>query len=177
MFAIEPGDFARRLDAFFGGSLSGGGTVLDAKVPVAPGYQVPFAAAIKQATGLTTIAVGLITEAEQAALKRCRDYKPAPKAAAVTKAAQLNSLTAEDHLKMLCLLTLADVDGYIVRFEPHDLPAGAEAVSSGLTLEHWCRSSPGTRGGWPVVVPSASFRTSENAGEESYAFTCAIRLV
>ena len=32
--------------------------------------------------------------------------------------------------------------------------AGAEAVSSGLTLEHWCRSSPGTRGGWPVVVSS-----------------------
>ena len=30
------------------------------------GYQVPFAQAIKQATGVTTIAVGLITEAKQA---------------------------------------------------------------------------------------------------------------
>ena len=30
------------------------------------GYQVPFAQAIKQATGLTTIAVGLITEPKQA---------------------------------------------------------------------------------------------------------------
>jgi hypothetical protein len=33
------------------------------------------------------------------------------------------------------------------------------------------------RGGWPVVVPSASFRTPENAGEASYAFTCTIRVV
>ncbi|MDU3047288.1 MAG: oxidoreductase, partial [Bradyrhizobium sp.] len=31
-----------------------------------PGYQVPFAAAVKQATGLPTMAVGLITQAQQA---------------------------------------------------------------------------------------------------------------
>ena len=31
-----------------------------------PGYQVPFADAVKEATGLTTIAVGLITETQQA---------------------------------------------------------------------------------------------------------------
>ena len=36
------------------------------KIPLGPGYQVQFAEAIKQATGLTTIAVGLITEAKQA---------------------------------------------------------------------------------------------------------------
>ncbi len=36
------------------------------KIPLAPGYQVPFAEAIKKATGVTTIAVGLITEAKQA---------------------------------------------------------------------------------------------------------------
>ncbi len=36
------------------------------KIPVAPGYQVPFAAAIKKATGVNTMAVGLITEAQQA---------------------------------------------------------------------------------------------------------------
>jgi 2,4-dienoyl-CoA reductase-like NADH-dependent reductase (Old Yellow Enzyme family) len=36
------------------------------QIPVAPGYQVPFAQAIKQAVGVTTIAVGLITEAQQA---------------------------------------------------------------------------------------------------------------
>lgn len=35
-------------------------------IPVGPNYQVPFARAIKQATGLPTIAVGLITDAEQA---------------------------------------------------------------------------------------------------------------
>jgi 2,4-dienoyl-CoA reductase-like NADH-dependent reductase (Old Yellow Enzyme family) len=36
------------------------------KIPLSPGYQVPFAEAIRKATGITTIAVGLITEAKQA---------------------------------------------------------------------------------------------------------------
>jgi 2,4-dienoyl-CoA reductase-like NADH-dependent reductase (Old Yellow Enzyme family) len=36
------------------------------KIALSPGYQVPFAAAIGKATGLTTMAVGLITEARQA---------------------------------------------------------------------------------------------------------------
>ena len=36
------------------------------KIPVGPGYQVPFASAIKAATGLPTMAVGLITEPQQA---------------------------------------------------------------------------------------------------------------
>lgn len=36
------------------------------KITVGPGYQVPFAQAIKQATGVTTVAIGLITEAQQA---------------------------------------------------------------------------------------------------------------
>jgi 2,4-dienoyl-CoA reductase-like NADH-dependent reductase (Old Yellow Enzyme family) len=44
---------------------SGGASPLQ-KIPLSPGYQVPFAQGIKQATGLTTIAVGLITEARQA---------------------------------------------------------------------------------------------------------------
>ena len=46
---------------------SSGGVSPLQKIPLGPGYlQVPFAQAIKQATGLTTIAVGLITEARQA---------------------------------------------------------------------------------------------------------------
>ncbi len=36
------------------------------KVPIAPGYQVPFAERIKRDTGIATIAVGLITEPEHA---------------------------------------------------------------------------------------------------------------
>ncbi|MGN6578421.1 MAG: NADH:flavin oxidoreductase/NADH oxidase [Bordetella sp.] len=36
------------------------------RIPLSPGYQVPFAEAIKRETGVPTIAVGLITEAEQA---------------------------------------------------------------------------------------------------------------
>jgi 2,4-dienoyl-CoA reductase-like NADH-dependent reductase (Old Yellow Enzyme family) len=45
---------------------SSGGLVPGAKIPVAPGYQVPFAKAIRQQAGIATSAVGLITEAEQA---------------------------------------------------------------------------------------------------------------
>jgi len=45
---------------------SSGGTVPGARIPMAPGYQVPFAAAIRQRTGILTGAVGLITSREQA---------------------------------------------------------------------------------------------------------------
>jgi NADPH2 dehydrogenase len=44
---------------------SGGASPLQ-KIPLGPGYQVPFAKSIREATGVTTIAVGLITEAKQA---------------------------------------------------------------------------------------------------------------
>jgi NADPH2 dehydrogenase len=45
---------------------SSGGLSPELKIALKPGYQVPFAEAIRQATGLTTFAVGLITDAEQA---------------------------------------------------------------------------------------------------------------
>jgi 2,4-dienoyl-CoA reductase-like NADH-dependent reductase (Old Yellow Enzyme family) len=45
---------------------SSGGLVLHAKIELAPGYQVPFAAAIKREAGIATGAVGLITAAKQA---------------------------------------------------------------------------------------------------------------
>jgi NADPH2 dehydrogenase len=45
---------------------SSGGVSPKQKIPLAPGYQVPLAQAIRAATGVTTIAVGLITEARQA---------------------------------------------------------------------------------------------------------------
>lgn len=45
---------------------SSGGLVPDAKVPVAPGYQVEFANRIRREAGIATAAVGLITEAAQA---------------------------------------------------------------------------------------------------------------
>jgi 2,4-dienoyl-CoA reductase-like NADH-dependent reductase (Old Yellow Enzyme family) len=45
---------------------SSGGVSPLQKIPLGPGYQVPFAQAIKEATGVTTMAVGLITEARQA---------------------------------------------------------------------------------------------------------------
>jgi 2,4-dienoyl-CoA reductase-like NADH-dependent reductase (Old Yellow Enzyme family) len=45
---------------------SSGGLVPGAKIPVAPGYQTPFAAAIRKEAGVATGAVGLITEAAQA---------------------------------------------------------------------------------------------------------------
>lgn len=45
---------------------STGGLVPDAVVPVAPGFQVPFAATIRAEAAMATGAVGLITEAQQA---------------------------------------------------------------------------------------------------------------
>jgi 2,4-dienoyl-CoA reductase-like NADH-dependent reductase (Old Yellow Enzyme family) len=45
---------------------SSGGVSPLQKIPLGPGYQVPFAQAIREATDLATIAVGLITEPKQA---------------------------------------------------------------------------------------------------------------
>ncbi len=41
--------------------VSSGGLVPDAKIPVGPGFQTPFAQRIRQETGISTAAVGLIT--------------------------------------------------------------------------------------------------------------------
>ncbi|MSP48757.1 MAG: NADH:flavin oxidoreductase/NADH oxidase [Alphaproteobacteria bacterium] len=46
--------------------VSGGGSSPKQKIDLKPGYQVPLAEAIKRATGVPTIAVGLITRPEQA---------------------------------------------------------------------------------------------------------------
>ena len=45
---------------------SSGGVVPSARIPLAPGYQVPFAARIRRDAGIATAAVGLIDEAAQA---------------------------------------------------------------------------------------------------------------
>jgi 2,4-dienoyl-CoA reductase-like NADH-dependent reductase (Old Yellow Enzyme family) len=45
---------------------SSGGNVADAKIPIAPGYQVPFAERIRRDAGVLTGAVGMITDARQA---------------------------------------------------------------------------------------------------------------
>jgi 2,4-dienoyl-CoA reductase-like NADH-dependent reductase (Old Yellow Enzyme family) len=47
-------------------TVSGGGLVPDAKVPTGPGYQVPFAERVKRETGITTGAIGLISDPKQA---------------------------------------------------------------------------------------------------------------
>ena len=54
---------ARGCDAIH---VSSGGVSTQQQIKLGPGYQVPFAKRIKEATGLPTIAVGLITEPEQA---------------------------------------------------------------------------------------------------------------
>jgi hypothetical protein len=46
--------------------VSSGGLSPLQKISVGPGYQVPFARAVKEGAGVNTIAVGLITEARQA---------------------------------------------------------------------------------------------------------------
>jgi 2,4-dienoyl-CoA reductase-like NADH-dependent reductase (Old Yellow Enzyme family) len=46
--------------------VSSGGVSPLQKIPLGPGYQVPLSQAVKEATGLVTMAVGLITEPKQA---------------------------------------------------------------------------------------------------------------
>jgi 2,4-dienoyl-CoA reductase-like NADH-dependent reductase (Old Yellow Enzyme family) len=46
--------------------VSSGGLVPEQRLEVGPGYQVPFARAVREGSGLPTAAVGLITEPEQA---------------------------------------------------------------------------------------------------------------
>ncbi|WP_226637127.1 NADH:flavin oxidoreductase/NADH oxidase [Novosphingobium profundi] len=46
--------------------ISSGGLHVDQKIPVGPSYQVPLARAVKEAVNVPVIAVGLITEPEQA---------------------------------------------------------------------------------------------------------------
>jgi 2,4-dienoyl-CoA reductase-like NADH-dependent reductase (Old Yellow Enzyme family) len=45
---------------------SSGGNVPNAKIPLAPGYQIPFSERIKREIGILTGGVGLITTSEQA---------------------------------------------------------------------------------------------------------------
>ena len=47
--------------------VSSGGLLPHARIPLGPGYQVPFAARVRREAGIATGAVGLITEAAQAA--------------------------------------------------------------------------------------------------------------
>jgi 2,4-dienoyl-CoA reductase-like NADH-dependent reductase (Old Yellow Enzyme family) len=47
-------------------AVSSGGLSPLQQIAVAPGYQVPFAKAVKESAGVNTIAVGLITQAQQA---------------------------------------------------------------------------------------------------------------
>ncbi|MFE5916769.1 NADH:flavin oxidoreductase/NADH oxidase [Streptomyces sp. NPDC056468] len=47
-------------------NVSTGGNASGARIPVGPGYQVPFAARVKAETSLPVAAVGLITDVEQA---------------------------------------------------------------------------------------------------------------
>jgi NADPH2 dehydrogenase len=46
--------------------VSSGGLVPQAKIPVAPGYQVPFAEKVKKSAGIPVRAVGMIADPEQA---------------------------------------------------------------------------------------------------------------
>jgi len=62
--AIYAQELKRRGCAYI--DVSSGGLSPLQKIALGPGYQVPFAAHIKEAAGMPTMAVGLITEAEQA---------------------------------------------------------------------------------------------------------------
>ena len=61
-------EFARQLKAADCDwiTASSGGLAPEQKIPLGPGYQVPFAEAIRKEVGIPTVAVGLITEPRQA---------------------------------------------------------------------------------------------------------------
>ena len=61
-------EVAKRLEALGCAFLdiSSGGVWYQQKIPVAPGYQVPFAARVKREVGIPVVTVGLITEPAQA---------------------------------------------------------------------------------------------------------------
>ncbi len=61
-------ELARRLKALGIDMIdcSSGGNIAHAQIPLSPGYQVPFAAAIRREAAIPTLAVGLITEPVQA---------------------------------------------------------------------------------------------------------------
>ena len=60
--------FAKALEALGADAIhvSSGGLASDAKMTIGPGYQLPYARAVKQAVTIPVVAVGLITEFEQA---------------------------------------------------------------------------------------------------------------
>ncbi|MEP7209082.1 MAG: NADH:flavin oxidoreductase/NADH oxidase [Casimicrobiaceae bacterium] len=64
----ETVELARRLKALGCDwiDISSGGVSPRQKIPLGPGYQLPFAREVRRATGLTTMAVGLITDPVQA---------------------------------------------------------------------------------------------------------------
>ena len=64
----QSAEFAKRLQALGCDFIhvSSGGVSPAQKIAIGPGYQVPFARQIRSASGMPTIAVGLITEAQQA---------------------------------------------------------------------------------------------------------------
>jgi 2,4-dienoyl-CoA reductase-like NADH-dependent reductase (Old Yellow Enzyme family) len=102
----QTSEFSRRLKALdcdFIHVSSGGVSPLQ-KIAVAPAFQVPFASAVRAASGLTTTAVGLITQAQQAedilqagdadliAMARALLYKPRwPWEAATALGGQINA--------------------------------------------------------------------------------------
>jgi 2,4-dienoyl-CoA reductase-like NADH-dependent reductase (Old Yellow Enzyme family) len=60
--------FAKALEArgCSGVHVSSGGLTPAQRIPIGPSYQVPLARAVKNATGMPVVAVGLITEFDQA---------------------------------------------------------------------------------------------------------------
>jgi 2,4-dienoyl-CoA reductase-like NADH-dependent reductase (Old Yellow Enzyme family) len=65
---VQTSEFARRLKALACDfiHISSGGVSTLQKIAAGPGFQVPFASAVRKASGLTTTAVGLITQPQQA---------------------------------------------------------------------------------------------------------------
>ena len=109
--------------------VSSGGISPAARPAIAPGYQVPFAAAVKKASGIAVQAVGMIVDPHQARSDRCRRPGGLCRAGARVSRRPALGLACRRCARRRCRLSAA-----ILRARPEHWP-GAALTRHGLSRE------------------------------------------
>jgi len=118
---------------------SSGGLVASAKIPVGPGYHVPFAEKIRREAGVMTGAVGLITTAAQA-----DEIVRSGKADAVLLARQM---LRDPYFPLHAALELGRAGAWPPQYQRAAPAAGAPRVSTGLGVATGAPTAPGAPAG------------------------------
>ena len=116
---------------------SSGGLVAHAKIPVGPGYHVPFAERIRRESGLMTGAVGLITTPAQA-----DEIVRAGRADAVLLARQM---LRDPYFPLHAALELGHAGAWPPQYQRAAPAGGAPGVSTGLGLAAGGPAEPGAK--------------------------------